>query len=584
MWVFYAMVVLAIMWPIVLMNIHLRGTMSLFEALANALLISLPFFFIPPRWRWSALVPVWLVALFFLTNMWYWRFIGNFMPITNYFLFNNVDSTVAGAVVSLMKVKDVVMVAPAAVITVCYFICFRRRIRHYPVSLKMQWLGTAVIVALFVANEIRVILHPTTIDFKNEAYYSSPFHKKVRLHYGKMHITPTGEYEASGLVVYFVKCLSFELSRMFRDKEISPGELKCVENFWGIHRSLSESECADSVCCGELDRNLIFIIVESLNSWAVEYEHDGRKLMPVLDSLVNAEGTLSSLDMVSQIHSGISSDGQFIYNTGMYPASDVTTVMYYTDNKVHPLSKMLGGRRSFEVICESEAMWKHSETTRMYGYEHLYGNVNLVADLNSIGMDEAMFNKALSVMDTIGRPFFAELTTMSMHSPYKDANVSVPDWIAGIEGLPEMMRNYMGVANYFDTQLGRFLEELKRRGLYDDSLIVIASDHESPVDKTVDEMEYGRIAFVALNAGVSRRIDHPVGQVDVFPTILDLMGVSDTVPYRGMGISMLNPRLDGAISRHGKIVGDSISPELEEMLRMSREASDVMLRCDWFGR
>lgn len=155
------------MWPIVLMNIHLRGTMSLFEALANALLISLPFFFIPPRWRWSALVPVWLVALFFLTNMWYWRFIGNFMPITNYFLFNNVDSTVAGAVVSLMKVKDMVMVAPAAVITVCYFIYFRRRIRHYPVSLKMQWLGTAVIVALFVANEIRVILHPTTIDFKN---------------------------------------------------------------------------------------------------------------------------------------------------------------------------------------------------------------------------------------------------------------------------------------------------------------------------------------------------------------------------------------------------------------------------------
>ncbi len=581
-WVFYAMVVLAIMWPIVLMNIHLRGTMSLFEALANALLISLPFFFIPPRWRWSALVPVWLVALFFLTNTWYWRYFGDFMPVTSYFLWNNVDSMVVGAAMSMFKVKDMSMVIPAMGLTLMYFLFFRNRInRRFTKRVRMAALG--IILSLFIGNEAYIIYSGNRID-RIKGVEKTLWESTVQ-HFGTEQVAPWVEYNVSGLVAYFAKSYGRIIYNNLRSRDASSEDIARIDCFWKAHERLCHAELADSVHhVAALKRNLILIIVESLNSWAVEYEHKGKKLMPVLDSLVKSEGTLSALDMVSQIHSGISSDGQFIYNTGMYPASDVTTVSYYTGNSFHALPMYFADRPSFEVIGEAAAMWKHYETTLAYGYNRLYDNIGRLAKLDAIGRDEAIFRSALEVIDTIDKPFVAELTTITMHGPYKEDFVAVPDWIAGIEGLPEMMRNYMGVANYFDTQLGRFLEELKKRGLYDDSLIVIASDHESPVDKTVDEKGYGRIAFVAVNAGVSRRIDHPVGQVDVFPTILDLMGVSDTVPYRGMGISMLNPRLDGAISRHGKIIGDSISPELEEMLRMSREASDVMLRCDWFGR
>lgn len=54
------------------------------------------------------------------------------------------------------------------------------------------------------------------------------------------------------------------------------------------------------------------------------------------------------------------------------------------------------------------------------------------------------------------------------------------------------------------------------------------------------------VPMIILNSGISLIRHEPMGQIDVFPTILDVMGADSYVlpqtamPYRGLGASLLS--------------------------------------------
>lgn len=85
-------------------------------------------------------------------------------------------------------------------------------------------------------------------------------------------------------------------------------------------------------------------------------------------------------------------------------------------------------------------------------------------------------------------PFFLFMNFMDVHEP-------ISSWqtkkrfkyfkerdLLNIEKIPERLMNktredYMNKSNHLDVQLGRLFKDLKRRNLYDDSLIIVTSDH-----------------------------------------------------------------------------------------------------------
>ena len=119
------------------------------------------------------------------------------------------------------------------------------------------------------------------------------------------------------------------------------------------------------------------------------------------------------------------------------------------------------------------------------------------------------------------------------------------------------------MVNYFDSALNGFIANLKARNLYDNTIIYIVSDHSQDIltneNDTIESM-----TFMAINAGVGQRINRRVGQIDVYPTILQLAGTSDSVIWKGAGGSMLGPELPE--SRRG----------------LAREISELILRGDFF--
>ena len=112
-----------------------------------------------------------------------------------------------------------------------------------------------------------------------------------------------------------------------------------------------------------------------------------------------------------------------------------------------------------------------------------------------------------------------------------------------------LRRHYYGQVTHIDYQLGRFFGELKSKGLYDDTVIVITSDHGEHLG---DHQLYAKYTFLESAARVpiilrlppafgifNRRIDTPALTADIAPTLLELAGLRPTPAMDGTSLLRL---------------------------------------------
>lgn len=120
-----------------------------------------------------------------------------------------------------------------------------------------------------------------------------------------------------------------------------------------------------------------------------------------------------------------------------------------------------------------------------------------------------------------------------------------------------MIAQYDGDVAYNDQQFGRFLGELKSRGLYDRALLIFVADHGEEFQDH-GQWLHGRSVFDELvripllvkfpggkNAG--RRVPQQVQQVDLLPTILESLGLPVPAPPALAGRPILGV-LGGSVS------------------------------------
>lgn len=106
------------------------------------------------------------------------------------------------------------------------------------------------------------------------------------------------------------------------------------------------------------------------------------------------------------------------------------------------------------------------------------------------------------------------------------------------ERLADVLRRhelqYAGEISYLDQQLGRLLDELERRGILDDALLVITSDHGETHREHYDRFSHGLAVYdttlrsvLLLRLPKARRagtvIERLVASIDVLPTVLSLL-------------------------------------------------------------
>jgi arylsulfatase A-like enzyme len=149
----------------------------------------------------------------------------------------------------------------------------------------------------------------------------------------------------------------------------------------------------------------------------------------------------------------------------------------------------------------------------------------------------------------------------------QDASSIAPEDLHHIRAL------YDGEILYTDRQVERLLQEMKRLGVFENTLIVVTSDHgeeflehgEWEHQKTLYE-EQLRIPLLIKLPGSSmggRRVQGQVSLVDVAPTVLDVLGIEAPQTFEGRSL------LDAA--RSGEAAESEAWAETEHTLDGSRK-------------
>jgi len=108
-----------------------------------------------------------------------------------------------------------------------------------------------------------------------------------------------------------------------------------------------------------------------------------------------------------------------------------------------------------------------------------------------------------------------------------------------------LFREYDGALRVADTQLGKLLKALKKKGLYDNSIIVLLSDHGETLSghgTNLRDSAQNRIllALKPTNENKHREIQELTRTIDITPTVLDLLGEDLNIfNFDGMSLKTL---------------------------------------------
>jgi len=291
-------------------------------------------------------------------------------------------------------------------------------------------------------------------------------------------------------------------------------------------------------------QNVIIILVESLMSFVSDMKVNGKEITPFLNALKNDTLIYYNGKMISNVTIGESSDGQFIYMTGILPLRSSVTVSRAKNNILPGLPKQLG-LHSKMLIPTTSSVWNQNEMCLQYGFMQLYSSTDYKGKINGNLTDEQVFEMAYNHSRSDSMPTMTVVLTMSMHGPYErfiDDSFRIED--------PNIKRDlacYLNACHYTDKQLRTYIEELRKNDIYDKSLIVIVADHP------VLHNDFGGNKYIPIyiiNSGISPK-DMWYGecnQLDVYTTILDLMGVESK--WYGLGCSLASSNYKNSVCSH----------------------------------
>lgn len=531
---------------------------------ADIALILLPLLFLKGKWRMSVWIPIIGLNVYWLINILYFRTYLDLMPLSSFALTDNVDDVLIESTLHSLRIQD--LVYPLGLVFLAFFyIKYHKSITNTNLPFKAKAIFSASILLWILCSHAY-----REYDYFQEYKFLRPYKVRTLSKFNLIkasYCESWGEHEGCvsqkrklytlGLLPHLLLSSIHELTPT---PPITEEELILVRNT--VSELNGEIKFSDKNFASNNDKNIILIIVESLNSWVLDMDVDGKPVTPHLREMMSSGDAVIATNLVSQAGPGRSSDGQFIINTGLLPLRNEVTVLRHSDNLYPSLAKAVGNREKFEVICEERSLWRHGITSKSFGYNHIFDSTDATAaGLTTGPTEETMFHLAEKIINKTKQPFFCTLITLAMHGPYKYE----PKWKTWIfdSSLPTDLKLYLEATHFFDTQLGEFITYLKTKGLYDNSIIIITADHESNVPGYKGD-GIGMVPFIAVNAGVDTIISRRGGQIDVFPTILDVTN-RNNYEWKGLGKSLLSPQtVDGALSPDGKVIGNMSDEQIRD--------------------
>ncbi len=469
-----------------------------------------------------------LTALLSFCNVLYSRFFGHYLPNLAFLQVGNLyDNDVMGSALTGFRWQDLFYILWAVLFGWLYK-------RYNKVELKTQWLKTmGWLWGAMLAGVVAFIL---VLDLLHDHNLKTSF---IRFSPIKQQYTqaPNNMLYRSGFLRRALVCYDD-----FTQKELELDESQKK----AIRQEFTDYSQRTTTATVKGAKNLIFVIVESYLAVTSDLTVNGKEITPFLNRLKRDSAVYYNGHVLSNINMGESSDGQFIYMTGLLPMKCEITVNIAKDKRLIGLPELLkqaGRMKQTQIIVPtSPTFWEQDKMNERYGIDTMYSKFDCPKELhgNEDLNDEQVFELAAREQAKASRPFFSLVVTMSMHNPYNkcvEHGFTVSDKSYTAEFL-----NYLVDCHYTDLQIEKYINELKRQGLYDNSVIVITADHHAhAVHLGMAESRVKKdLPLYIINGGIDKRQAWTgfCNQLDVYTTLLDMYGVRSD--WRGLGHTLLN--------------------------------------------
>ncbi|EKU90737.1 LTA synthase family protein [Bacteroides oleiciplenus] len=406
---------------------------------------------------------------------------------------------------------------------------------------------------------------------------------------------------SSGASMYTVfGSLCYDL--MNQQAELTPEVQKEIED-WLAQKPKHEIAVPDS-CSGSQRNNCIIIFAESLESWVLEKEVEGQEITPYLNKLLKDSTTLYAPHVLTQVKGGRSIDAQLMLCTGLLPLNSGTYSSQYPNHVYPSLQKAMREKkqsRNYLLTIDKVSTWNQGPIAYSFGIDTIlayhdfklteaFGTHKRTGDGSFFAQCQEKISKG--EIWKKGENAYIQFITYSGHAPF-----ILPEHLREVSfsaDIPEKMGSYMTTARYTDKAIGKFVEYLKTLPQYKETLIVITGDHEGLASYRTElcDNPYGKgivsdkpfTPFIVVNSPVGMRYDEVMGQIDMYPTLLNLLQLDDYY-WTGLGESILNPDKKGfAVGSQMNVEGEGYTPEEVDFAKEAYEVSDQIIHFNYFGR
>ncbi|HVC93076.1 MAG TPA: sulfatase [Pirellulales bacterium] len=296
---------------------------------------------------------------------------------------------------------------------------------------------------------------------------------------------------------------------------------------------------------GRRPRNVVLIVLESVGAEYFGVQGSKYPTTPRLDRLVAEQGLVFE-NVYAQ--AACSCNGLVCLTASTLPRPDWFLIVRDNPGFNVPTIAQALKTEGYRTCFAHSGKWSWKERDRFLktrGADVLIDAADHPEDkASSWGMhDRTMYRDVLDWIEAgragePERPFFVFAYTLDTHHPYLESDEPRE---FGVED-PELAR-YLNAVRAADAEIGRFIDELSRRGLADSTLVAITADHGESFGQHGQTLhsfslyeQAVHVPLVLLYPGFREpgKREEVVGQhVDIAPTLVDLLGFAPPDEWQG---------------------------------------------------
>ncbi|UTH07457.1 polyglycerol-phosphate lipoteichoic acid synthase LtaS [Macrococcoides canis] len=521
-----------------------------------ALILSVFLFFKGRKAYWFIYIGGFLLTFLLYSNVVYFRFFSDFITFSTLNQVSNVES-MSGALWSSFKWYDFVYFLDTFVFL---YLLLMKKQNFSTRSFKKKYVPVVmgVSVSLFFLNLAfaetdRPELLTRTFDHKYLVKYLGPYNFTV---YDGVQTIQNNQQKAHASSDDLAKVQSYT-----KTKYAAPNGAT-----FGIAK----------------EKNVIKIHLESFQTFMINYKVNGEEVTPFLNSLASGNKDFIYYDnFFHQTGQGKTSDSELTMDNSIYGLQQGSAYSLKGDNTYQSLPAIMNQQQGYSTSVmhgDYKTFWNRDQVYKHFGIDKFYDATYYdmsEKNLENLGLkDKEFFKESIPYLKDEKQPFYSHLITLTNHYPFTidktEATIDSPE-----TGNPTV-DGYVQTARYLDEAVQQFIEDLKKEGLYEDSVILIYGDHygisenhNKAMAKLLGEeitptkfMDLQRTGLFLKVPGIEGKVDHTyAGQVDVAPTLLHLLGI-DAKPYVMFGTDLFSKQHKDTVTFRN---GDFITPEYKSV-------------------